>query len=118
MIKYSINPIDSDSDRDGLPDGWEINNNLKPLIDDANEDSDNDKLVNLQEYLSNSDPWNSDSDNDFVPDGLVHNWWGNPRGAWNNPLTRSLLLILLPGLIGLGYGLDSLLFNYLDFNRI
>ena len=31
-----------DSDGDSMPDGWEIDNDMDPLIDDANGDADND----------------------------------------------------------------------------
>jgi hypothetical protein len=59
----------SDSDGDGMPDGWEVDNNLDPLVDDANQDPDGDALTNLQEYQAGTDPHNPDSDGDGMPDG-------------------------------------------------
>jgi len=59
-----------DSDNDGLPDSWEILNNLDPQnIIDGGEDFDNDGLSNLEEYAAETDPNNQDSDSDGMPDG-------------------------------------------------
>jgi hypothetical protein len=58
-----------DSDFDLMPDGWEYNNNLDPLEDDALEDPDMDDLDNIDEYLNGVDPHNSDSDSDTLSDG-------------------------------------------------
>ena len=51
-----------DSDNDGLPNQWEIDNNLDPNVSDADADSDDDGQSNMSEYLSGSDPqvWNAD----------------------------------------------------------
>jgi len=43
-------PNNSDSDLDGLPDGWEYYYGLNPLVDDAHIDSDNDTISNAYEY--------------------------------------------------------------------
>ena len=51
----------SDSDGDGMPDGWEVANGLNPNSSDASEDPDGDGQSNLQEYLNNTDPNVSDS---------------------------------------------------------
>jgi hypothetical protein len=46
-----------DTDADGMPDDWEVANGLNPNSAlDANLDLDNDRLSNLQEYLSGTDP--------------------------------------------------------------
>ncbi len=39
------------------------------IQNDANEDSDNDGLTNLQEYQNGTDPQNKDSDGDGFSDG-------------------------------------------------
>ena len=44
-----------------MPDGWEVDNKLNPLLDDASLDVDNDTYTNLQEYLGGSDPQDPNS---------------------------------------------------------
>ncbi|MFX0207000.1 MAG: nitrous oxide reductase family maturation protein NosD, partial [Candidatus Hodarchaeota archaeon] len=39
---YTTDPRNSDSDLDDIPDGWEVNNHLNPLINDATNDPDSD----------------------------------------------------------------------------
>lgn len=71
-------PFDSDTDDDGLPDGYEvINLNTDPLeidtdengISDADEDFDSDNLSNLGEYNHGTEPFNPDTDEDGFMDG-------------------------------------------------
>jgi len=45
-----------DTDRDGLPDVWELANGLNPEIDDSRADPDNDRANNLHEYFANTNP--------------------------------------------------------------
>ena len=47
-------PCDDDSDDDLMTDGWEVDNNLNPLIDDADGDADNDLFTNLREFNSDT----------------------------------------------------------------
>ena len=59
-----------DSDNDGLPDDFELENGLNPNdAADASEDQDNDALSALNEFFSGTDLNNSDSDNDGILDG-------------------------------------------------
>jgi hypothetical protein len=51
-------PGSVDSDADGMPDGWEIDNDLKPLTDDSAGDADKDLFTNHMEYLMGTDPIN------------------------------------------------------------
>ena len=70
-----IDISNADSDGDGMPDGWENDQELDPGIDDANEDPDVDGLRNLDEYLNETDVDNPDTDGDGLCDGdevLVH----------------------------------------------
>ncbi|MHA1201151.1 MAG: S8 family serine peptidase [Candidatus Heimdallarchaeaceae archaeon] len=61
---------DTDTDDDGMPDGWEFRNLLEPLDPgDYDDDPDGDGLTNLLEYLHGSDPNEIDSDNDGLTDG-------------------------------------------------
>jgi hypothetical protein len=47
-----------DTDRDGLPDEWELANGLNPISDDSSADLDNDGADNINEYFANTDPAN------------------------------------------------------------
>lgn len=52
----------ADTDANGLPDWWEIQNKLNPTIPEDNHyDNDNDDADNMFEYLSNTDPQSSSS---------------------------------------------------------
>ncbi|MCP4746645.1 MAG: hypothetical protein GY874_10980 [Desulfobacteraceae bacterium] len=62
-------PAKKDTEADGMPDGWEIQNGLNPLSNDAGADPDSDGLSNLAEFLNNTDPNISDTDDDGMPDG-------------------------------------------------
>ena len=51
------NNADNDDDDDGMPDAWEIVNNLDPLeADDAAADPDEDGVSNLDEYIAGTGP--------------------------------------------------------------
>jgi hypothetical protein len=72
---HNTDPRDPDTDEDIMTDGWEVDNELDPLIDDSLEDADSDGYSNLREFLSLSDP-QSDLDipdiiADYEPDGDV-----------------------------------------------
>ncbi|MGJ8725769.1 MAG: hypothetical protein ACSHYB_14510 [Roseibacillus sp.] len=64
----------TDTDMDGMPDAYELVNNLNPNdAADASLDNDTnggpDGLTNLQEFNSNTNPQDSDSDDDGLLDG-------------------------------------------------
>jgi len=75
IVSYDPN---ADTDNDGMPDVWENNHGLNPLIDDAAADPDNDGLSNLDEYKRQTDPLNSDTDGDGMMDGWEVNHGLNP----------------------------------------
>jgi len=65
-----------DTDNDGIPDIWEYEHGLNPLINDASTDSDNDGVSNLDEYKAGTDPNDPNSKPDppacaCITDGLV-----------------------------------------------
>ncbi|MCD6460926.1 hypothetical protein J7L67_09725 [bacterium] len=60
-INIHTNPLNEDTDSDGMQDGWEYYNNLNPLVDDAALDSDNDGMTNLEEFIADTDPQDSNS---------------------------------------------------------
>lgn len=60
-VLAETSPCDVDSDDDRIPDGWEVANNLDPLVDDTNLDPDKDNLINYLEYYFKSDPQNAAS---------------------------------------------------------
>lgn len=55
---------DRDDDNDGMPDYWELLNNLDPYTDDAALDADGDGASNLKEYLAGTNP----NDNQSFPE--------------------------------------------------
>ena len=58
----------TDSDIDGIPDMWEVANNLSRTNQDANIDSDGDGISNLGEYSYDSNPNSNDTDGDCILD--------------------------------------------------
>ena len=56
-------PRDEDSDDDWLPDGWEIDYELDPLVGGSGgDDADDDTWSNIEEYYGGSDPRSADSE--------------------------------------------------------
>ncbi|MHA1672683.1 MAG: hypothetical protein ACTSYI_03565 [Promethearchaeota archaeon] len=65
-----MNYTDSDTDDDGLPDGWEYQMGLNGNNPgDSNLDKDSDGITNFQEYLLGLNATSPDSDDDGMPDG-------------------------------------------------
>ena len=63
--KDSVN-INTDTDR--MPDWWELLYSTDIYQNNENEDTDNDGLTALTEYIINTSPNSSDTDNDGIPD--------------------------------------------------
>ncbi len=75
--KFILSPY-GDYDHDFLPNGWETDNGLNPLLNDADEDNDNDGLANLEEYTNGTQADNADSDNDGMSDGYEVDYMLDP----------------------------------------
>ncbi len=54
-------PRNPDSDGDGMTDGYEVQGNFQPLLDDAGEDHDGDSRSNLFEFRCFTDPRDEES---------------------------------------------------------
>ena len=55
------NNADKDDDNDGMPDLWEIDFGLDPLVNDADLDTDSDGVSNLREFKKGTDPTDASS---------------------------------------------------------
>lgn len=85
---------ETDTDQDGMPDVWEIENDLDIDRDDSYFDYDFDELVNLEEYQYGTDPWNEDTDGDKFNDGFEVAKGTDPTDSTNHPV-RVWLFILI-----------------------
>ncbi|MCG3259509.1 MAG: hypothetical protein H7644_07175 [Candidatus Heimdallarchaeota archaeon] len=78
---YFTSPFSSDSDEDGMPDNYEILYDSHDPNDptDAQEDPDNDNLINLDERAMGTHPENPDTDGDSLLDGdEIDRYYTNP----------------------------------------
>ncbi|MHA2249667.1 MAG: SBBP repeat-containing protein [Candidatus Kariarchaeaceae archaeon] len=73
-VLLSSNPLDPDTDNDGMEDGWETQNKLDPNKSDATLDADHDGVENGFENSLNSNPNNPDSDGDGMNDGWEYQY--------------------------------------------
>ena len=75
---YNSDPLDSDTDDDGMPDGYEAYYYFDLNFDDGGYDYDGDGLTNLGEYNAGTEPYDSDSDGDGMNDGFEVTYLLNP----------------------------------------
>jgi len=78
---YNSDPLDSDTDNDGMPDGYEATYYFDLNFDDGGYDYDGDGLTNLGEYTATTDPYYSDTDGDGMNDGFEVTYFLNPLAA-------------------------------------
>ncbi len=79
--RLGLDPSRSDTDGDGLPDGWEVAFDLNPRQNDASLDIDGDGLTNLDEYQHGTNPTVADTDADGMPDGWEVTYGLNPTNS-------------------------------------
>lgn len=84
----------ADYDHDGLPNSWELKHSLNPLdAADAYVDTENDGLLNLQEYQLGTNPRQADSDGDTAADGAEVAVGTDPLRADQKPATGPVLQV-------------------------
>jgi hypothetical protein len=66
--------LTTDSDIDGIPDYWEVENNLSRTNPDSDLDPDGDGLSNIGEFSYGSNPYSNDTDGDCINDGNEILW--------------------------------------------
>ncbi len=85
---HDTSPRNSDTDGDGLPDGWEVAYQLDPTStagdDGADGDPDEDNVRNVDEYAHGTNPRNVDTDGDGLLDGWEIAYGLDPTSAIGN----------------------------------
>ena len=87
----------TDSDRDGLPDDWELANGTNPNLPDSDVDLDGDGLSNGQEFIAGTSPTNAASV--LRLEGLIAPT-GEPRLGFEAVANRAYSLFNTPALGG------------------
>jgi len=78
----TTDPTTPDTDGDAIPDKWEIDHNLDPTNStDANMDLDSDGLLNIGEYIFGTNVSNKDTDNDRLYDGYEVYYGLDPKDS-------------------------------------
>ncbi|MBK5113999.1 MAG: hypothetical protein JJE41_10240 [Candidatus Heimdallarchaeota archaeon] len=99
----STDPQNPDTDFDGMPDGYEHENSLEPLIANGEFDADFDYLTNLEEYLLGTDPRNSDTDGDGAEDGLEVLYNTDPFDPKDYPAKKRIIRLSISLVFIIGF---------------
>jgi Bacterial TSP3 repeat len=78
IIDYGSDPLNADTDSDGMPDNYEVTHYLNPNYRDERFDYDRDGSTNLQEYNLATNPTYRDTDSDGMDDGFEVTYLLNP----------------------------------------
>lgn len=85
---HASDPQRWDTDRDGMPDGWEVASQLSPTdglgANGSSGDPDGDNLSNFEEWLNGTAPDNPDTDGDGTNDGAENTQGSNPNDDSDN----------------------------------
>lgn len=86
LLEAWLNPADTDGD--GMPDAYELENDLDPNVNDAAGDKDGDGLTNLEEFLRGTRANNPDTDGDGLNDNVETGTgiWVSATNTGTNPL--------------------------------
>lgn len=108
----------TDEDADGMPDVWELQNGLNPVLADGGQDADTDGLSNFQEYLNGTSPNVYDSNTNGVPDGWDTYGGTIIKGDVNGDgILSSADLTALDSILAQGaYNVTPVTFNQADLN--
>ena len=98
-FKANTNPASNDTDRDGLPDAWEVTysnvSGVDPLVaateTELDTDTDGDGLNLTEEFKANTNPASNDTDGDGLPDAWEVTY-SNAAGV--NPLVAATAIVL------------------------
>jgi len=77
-IELGTDPLDPDTDGDGMVDKWEIDYDLDPFADDSGADPDQDGLTNGEEHTCRTVPLLADTDGDGYTDSIEIEHGGDP----------------------------------------
>jgi exosortase H (IPTLxxWG-CTERM-specific) len=97
-----------DTDSDGIPDDWELQNGLDHTrSSDGNLDNDGDQATNLVEFATGTDPANGDTDGDGQADGVELAHGSDPLNPNETAVIQSV-----PAIRPMAVGLAALVIGF------